>query len=268
MIFVAAGTRDGRELVGYLLEHGERVLASVVSEYGERLLAQYAPCVERGSLSVNDRPLDEAGLSECLRAHGIRALVDASHPYAANVSRNAIAACHALDLPYIRYEREAVQADDPWIHHAKDYEDAARIASSLLHGGSVFLTTGSRNLAAFTASPYLAGKRIVARVLPTANVLEGCAALGLTPRDIIAMQGPFSQELNEAMLRQCEADVIVTKNSGQIGGSDTKLGASKALGIPVVLVDRPSLDYPLVAKSFEEVLAFLKGTAQQKTHQG
>ena len=258
MIFVLAGTQDGRELAGYLLNRGERVLASVVSEYGERLLAQYAAYVQQGELSINDRPLDEAGLIECLATHSAVALVDASHPYAENASRNAMAACRALKLPYIRYERAAVPTDCRNIHPAKNYEDAARIASEHLETGSVFLTTGSRNLKAFVQSPHLAGKRIVARVLPTAKVLEECAALGFSPRDIIAMQGPFSQELNEAMFRQYQADVIVTKNSGRIGGADTKLAAAKALELPVVLIQRPGLDYPSVAQSFEEVLAFLQ----------
>ncbi|MBR6267087.1 MAG: precorrin-6A/cobalt-precorrin-6A reductase, partial [Selenomonadaceae bacterium] len=85
-----------------------------------------------------------------------------------------------------------------------------------------------------------------------------CEKLGFTPKQIIAMQGPFSQTLNEAMFKQYDAQVIVTKNSGTIGGADTKFAAAEALGLPIVLIDRPKVTYGQVARSFEDVLAFIR----------
>jgi precorrin-6A/cobalt-precorrin-6A reductase len=80
------------------------------------------------------------------------------------------------------------------------------------------------------------------------------------PQDIVAIQGPFSHELNVAMFRQTGADVIVTKNSGVIGGSDSKFTAAMELGLPIIMIDRPVIAYSAVAVSFEEVLRFLKHT--------
>ena len=92
MIFVAAGTQDGRELTKLLLDAGHRVTASVVSHYGEQLLKRCGS--ER--LTINDKPLDCEALESYLREHRASCFVDASHPYAVNVSENAMAACHPV----------------------------------------------------------------------------------------------------------------------------------------------------------------------------
>ena len=250
MIFVAAGTQDGRELAGALLQVGYEVTASVVSSYGEKLLKQYP------RLIINDKPLDEEALEDYIRQHGVRLFVDASHPYAANVSENAMRACRAANIPYIRYERASVPVDYDKAYPVESYEEAASTAARL--GATVFLTTGSRNLKAFVLSDALKGHTIIARILPTAGVLKECEELGLTPKQIVALQGPFSEELNIALYRQYGADVVVTKNSGEIGGTDTKITAAKKLGLPVVMIDRPKIDYDVIAYTFEEVLNFAK----------
>ena len=250
MIFVAAGTQDGRELAGALLSKGYPVTASVVSSYGEKLLERYP------GLGINDRPLDEDALKAYIREHDVNLFVDASHPYAANVSQNAMEACHAAGIPYIRYERRSVPVDYENVYPVETYEEAAKEAARL--GKTVFLTTGSRNLKVFTSSEALKGHIVIARILPTAKVLSECEELGLTPKEIVALQGPFSEELNIALYRQYGADVVVTKISGEIGGTDTKLTAAQKLGLPVVMIDRPKLDYDVIAYTFEEVFEFAK----------
>ncbi len=250
MIFAAAGTQDGRELAGALLAAGYPVTASVVSSYGEKLLERYP------GLKINDKPLDEEALETYIRQHDVRLFVDASHPYAANVSQNAMEACHAAGIPYIRYERKSVPVDYDKVYPVATYEEAAKEAARL--GKTIFLTTGSRNLKAFTNAEALKGHTVIARILPTAKVLAECEELGLTPKAIVALQGPFSEELNVALYRQYGADVVVTKNSGEIGGTDTKLIAAKKLGLPVVMIVRPKLDYDVIAYTFEEVLEFAK----------
>ena len=258
-IFVFAGTADGRALVSELLEAGFAVTASVVSRYGGELLE--AAKTKGHDLVINEEPLDEAGLIHYCEAHTIAALVDASHPYAVNVSQNAMAAAQALHLRYVRYERDLTELTQQGLpqellHIVHSYEEAAETAGKL--GDVLFLTTGSRNLKAFKTSPALQGKTLIARVLPTADVLAMCSELGFTPGEIVAVQGPFSEALNRELFRQFHADVIVTKNSGSVGGTDTKLQAAGELGLPVVVIDRPKLAYPQIARTFAAVKAFLE----------
>lgn len=250
MIFVLAGTQDGREIVRLLLEQGHDVAASVVSSYGGELLAH--ACGQR--CLINDKPLDEAALKDYLQEHDIRLLVDASHPYAANVSRNAIAVCQALSIPYIRYERDLSKLDYDRITVVHSYEEAAQAAASL--GKKIFLTTGSRNLDKFVHSPDLKNCELTARVLPTAEVIGLCESLGLDAGHIVALQGPFSQELNRELFRKYGAEVIITKNSGTIGGTDTKFAAAAELNLPIVLIDRPQLNYPSLTHDYAEILTF------------
>ena len=103
----------------------------------------------------------------------------------------------------------------------------------------------------------LKGCNITARVLPTAEVLAQCEKLGLTPKQIIAMQGPFTTEMNVEQFKHAQAEVIVTKDGGKIGGADTKIAAAQILNLPVVIIDRPKISYPNVAATFYEVLKFL-----------
>mgnify|MGYP001020205508 CR=1 FL=1 len=252
MIFVAAGTQDGRELTEALVWRGHSVTASVVSRYGEQLLAACG----NDNLTIHDEPLDEDGFVAYIRAHAIRAFVDASHPYAVNVSKNAMAACHVTGTPYIRYERALSALGYAKIHVVHGYEEAAERAAQL--GAHVFLTTGSRNLEKFTQAEALKPCTLTARVLPTADVVALCERLSLTPGQIVALQGPFSTALNAELFKKYRADVIVTKNSGAIGGTDTKIEAARELEIPVVLIDRPVLAYDTLARTYEEVIRFVE----------
>lgn len=252
MIFVAAGTQDGRELSKYLLEHGYDVAASVVTSYGEQLLAD---CRGR-NLIINDQPLDREGMRAYLADHHIRLLVDASHPYAVNISANAMEACQLLGIPYVRYERDLTAVDYDQVTVVHSYEEAAVAAAKL--GRRIFLTTGSRNLVKFTTAEALARCELIARVLPSAEVISLCESLGLTPGQIVAMQGPFSKQLNKELFRKYRADVIVTKNSGSIGGTDTKFAAAEELDLPVVVIDRPAMNYGNIGRTYEDILRFVE----------
>lgn len=245
MILVLAGTRDGRELATFLARQGWPVSVAVVSEYGRKLASQ-------DGLAVHTGCRDTAGLVALLRTEGARAVIDASHPYAAAVSSNAQEACEALGLPYLRYERPPAPLPVyDKLYHAADATEAARLAAGL--GKVVFLATGSRTLAVFKNEPLLAGHRLIARVLPEPEVVTVCRRLGFAPGDIVALQGPFSHSLNVALFREYAAEVIVTKNSGLVGGADSKFSAAQELGLSLVVIDRPVAHYSRVADDFGAV---------------
>lgn len=253
MILVLAGTQDGRELSACLAAAGFSVLVSVVSDYGRKLAAQ-------DTLATTVGAKDAAALATLLTKNGIRAVIDVSHPYATAVSHNAQEACAATGAAYLRYERESSPLPAySKLHVVGDAAEAAKVAAGL--GQVVFLTTGSRSLAVFKTEPLLQDHRLIIRVLPEPAVIAECVALGFLPKDIVALQGPFSVELNVALFREYNSEVIVTKNSGPVGGTDTKLAAAMALQLPVVVIDRPLASYSRIAYRVEDVIHFLEEVA-------
>lgn len=250
MILVLAGTKDGRDLIALLAQAGYEVMASAFSQYGGEL-------IQLENVRVHTGPLDENGLAELMTLHEIDLLVDASHPYAVNVSQNGMMACEKTGIPYLRYERpRGTLPAYEGLYVVNDYQQAIEKAASL--GKTVFLTTGSRHLKLFKDATLLQHHRIIARVLPEPTVLTECIDLGFSPKDIVAIQGPFSHELNMALFKEYRADVIVTKNSGQVGGSDTKMTAAMTLGLPLVVIDRPRIHYTNIVYAIEDVIQFMK----------
>ena len=250
MILVLAGTKDGRDLIALLDSAGYQVMASVFSQYGGEL-------IQHENVLVHTGPLDADGLTKLIIVNAIDIVVDASHPYAINVSQNAMLACQATGIHYLRYERPtATLPVYEGLHVVFDYDQAIEVVAAL--GKVVFLTTGSRHLKLFKDASGLQNHRLIARVLPDPSVLTECIEMGFSPKDIVALQGPFSHELNMALFTEYQAEVIVTKNSGRVGGSDTKITAAMALGMPVVLIDRPAIQYKLIVYTIDDVIKFVK----------
>lgn len=250
MILVLAGTQDGREIAAGLREAGYEVIASVVSEYGRELVAQ-------SGVPVQAAAMNEQELQQFVIQHGIRLMIDATHPYAVNVSRNARQVAANLHIRCLRYERpDSALPIYAKLVLAPDMQRAAEMAVGL--GKTVFLTTGSHSLPLFRAAAAGRDCRLIARVLPQPEVIADCIANGFSPADIIAAQGPFSQELNRELFRAYGADVMVTKNSGAIGGTDAKIAAAIELGLIIVVVQRPAALQQQVFESLPALLEYLK----------
>ena len=250
MILVLAGTQDGREIAAGLREAGYEVIASVVSEYGRELVAQ-------SGVPVQAAAMDEQELQQFVIQHGIRLMIDATHPYAVNVSRNARQVAANLHIPCLRYERpDSALPIYAKLVLAPDMQRAAEMAVGL--GKTVFLTTGSHSLPLFRAAAAGRDCRLIARVLPQPEEFADCIANGFSPADFIAAQGPFSQELHRELFRAYGADVMVTKNSGAIGGTDAKIAAAIELGLIIVVVQRPAALQQQVFESLPALLEYLK----------
>lgn len=250
MILVLAGTRDGREIAAGLHAAGYEVMVSVVSDYGRDL-------AEQSGVRAQAAALTEGELECFIREKGISLVVDATHPFAVNVSSNASRAADRAGVPCIRYERPLSELPDyPLLLVAKDMEEAA--GKAVAAGKTVFLTTGSHTLPLFRAAAEGTDCRLIARVLPQPDVIAACLAAGFTPGDIVALQGPFSLALNRVLFQEFGADVMVTKNSGPVGGTDTKIAAAMELGMTVVVVQRPASCGGRVAGSWPELLESIK----------
>lgn len=189
------------------------------------------------------------GLAEYLRAEGISHVIDATHPFAAQMSRNAVEACAATGTPLIALEREAWQAGegDRWTH----VPDLAAAVDALGQTPRrVFLAIGRQTLDAFAgASQHHYLLRLVDPPIE---------ALPLPDAEAVIARGPFTVEGDRALLRDHRIEVIVAKNAGG-AGAEAKLVAARELGLPVVLIDRPRLPERRVARTTGEVMAWLHG---------
>lgn len=249
MILVLGGTKDGRAVVERLSARGLRVLACAATAYGGELLAG------AGAEVISGKPLTREELDGLIRHYKVRAVIDATHPYAVTISAMASELGREKNIPYYRYQRpETNLPDHPLLHFAAGFEEAAERAAEL--GEVIFLATGSKTMDIFIKAARARGRRVVARVLPAPDVLARCLDLGLTPGDIVAMQGPFSLELNLALLKHYGARVLVTKDSGAAGATEEKVRAAILCGIPAVVVGRPE-PVPGALTDMDELLNLL-----------
>lgn len=228
-ICVFAGTTEGRELVEFLAGQDCRVTACVATEYGETLLP------EADNLTVSAKRLDQEAMASMLQENRFDLVLDATHPYAQAVTENIRSACMAAETPYLRVCREASRVDSQDVY-VPDIEAAV----DFLNGteGNILLTTGSKELSKYAGLKDF-GERVYARVLPMDSSLASCQAAGLKPARIIAMQGPFTEELNTAMLTFTNARFLVTKDGGEKGGFSAKASAAHKAGAVLVIIGRP-----------------------------
>ncbi|MDO5335920.1 MAG: precorrin-6A reductase [Eubacteriales bacterium] len=244
-VFVFAGTTEGYEISRFLAEHEIFVQAFVATEYGAHSLK------ESRYLKVFAGRLTQEEMEERLTKEKPRITVDATHPYAAVVTENIRRACEKTQVPYVRLLREQGEHQENAVY--VDSTEAA--AAYLCHTeGAVLVTTGSKELAAFTVIPDYK-ERVFARVLSLPKVAASCSELGFEGKHLICMQGPFTREMNEAMLRQYDCRYLVTKDTGKAGGFQEKIEAAFACGAIPVIIGRPLCEEGL---SLEECRSFLQ----------
>nr|WP_299317826.1 precorrin-6A reductase [uncultured Blautia sp.] len=253
-VIVFAGTTEGYEISRFLGENQIPVLACVATEYGSRSLK------ESSSLHVQAGRLDENEMKELFSREKPEFVLDATHPYAAEVTRNIRKACEEAEVSYTRILRTGSGQQNAV--YVKDTQAAAEYLKGTT--GNVLLTTGSKELAEFTSVPDYK-ERLFARVLSLPSVIESCQALGFEGRNLIAMQGPFSMEMNRAMLTQYECRYLVTKDSGKAGGFLEKIQAAEACGATVVIIGRPLAEEGLSLRECRHMLIERYGlTRKQK----
>ena len=237
-VLLFGGTGEGRALAEWLAAEGVPHTVCVATEYGEALLPP------GGTAHVGR--MDRGEMEALMRAGGFSLVLDATHPYAAEATENIRAAAEGAGLPCLRLarrtdgEKDALQADTM-------AEAADRLADL---PGSVLLTTGSKELDPF-ARPGLA-ERCYPRVLPMVGSLARCLELGFPPKNVICMQGPFSKELNAALIRQYGIKTLVTKDTGAAGGFPEKAAAAKETGCALLVVARPREEEGLTLEEMKE----------------
>ena len=228
-ICIFGGTTEGRKLAEFLSGQPCDVMVCVATDYGQTLL----PEAEHVSVSARRLPVGE--IVSLLTEHRFDLVIDATHPYAQSITKSIARACRETGTPRWRLLRGA-SGVSPEHTYVETVSDAAAFLSET--EGNILLTTGSKELAGFSQLPGFS-ERVWARVLPLQSSLDACAQAGLPASHIFAMQGPFSEAMNAAMLRTIGAQYLVTKDGGTPGGFEEKESAAKSAGARLVVIGRP-----------------------------
>ena len=247
-ILIFAGTTEGRLLTEALCRDASKdreVTVCVATQYGKDLLPQ-----KRERLRVWAGRMERHDMESLISRENISTVVDATHPYADKASDNIRGAAEATGATYIRLLRGSSKTGDGHML-APDVKSAVECLKGT--EGNVLLTIGSKELAAFTELEGFS-QRLYPRILPEPGVIKRAFELGYDAGHIIAMQGPFSKEMNVAMLHQTKAAFLVTKESGKAGGFDAKLEAADEAGAKAVIIGRPARED---GYSLEQVMEML-----------
>ena len=247
-VIIFGGTTEGRRLAEFCGEHKIQTVVCVVSEYGEMLVP------ESPSVQVIRKALDKDEMEALFAAEKPSLVLDATHPYARVVTENVMQVCQKMGIVWYRVlrksELETKNADS--IVTVDSVDQAVEWLKS--HEGTVLVTTGSKELVKYTAIPDYK-ERIFARILPDSQALLNSEALGFPRNHMIAMQGPFSLEMNIATMHMIGAQYLVTKESGHAGGFLDKIHAAEAVGATALVIGRPLKETGI---SLEEACQYLE----------
>ncbi len=242
-IWLIGGTSESRELAQVLALNHLPCTISVTTESARSLYPSHP------LLQVWVGQLEGDRLQDFLTLHHISAILDASHPYAINISQLAIKTAQKYNLPYLRYERQSVDSSQVTNDHAIKHDQIFNLPSfetliegEYLAGERVLLTTGYRTLYLF--QPWQERSLMYARVLPAVASLEAALAAGFTPDRLIGIRPPISLELERALWQHWQITLVVSKASGTPGGELIKRQLATELGVKLILIDRPLVIYP------------------------
>lgn len=232
-ILLFSGTTEGRTLAEALESSQILCKVCVATDYGREVMqpGKY--------VTLHTGRLNSAEMLDLMITEPFLAVVDATHPFATEVSKNIRESAAKVNLPYLRVKRETdgeQTGGEGEILVVKDQQQCVEQLSRM--EGNVLLTTGSKELPLYCQKQEIR-ERLFVRVLPGEESLRICREQGLTGKQIIAMQGPFSKELNAALLKQFDIRCMVTKESGETGGYPEKLAAAAEMQIPVIVIANP-----------------------------
>lgn len=256
-ILIYSGTTEGRRLAEVLCRNGISCTACVATEYGEMAMERLEGLK---GLTVRQGRMTAMEMKDFLTQGDYLAVVDATHPFATVVSENIRDSMAGSGIPYLRLKRDTKSM----LSHEKNiscYPTSQACAEALKEtAGNILLTTGSKELAVYSRITELKG-RLYVRVLPGLESISLCYENGITGKQIIAMQGPFSVEMNEAILKQFDISCLVTKESGSTGGFLEKIQAAERNRIKVMVIGNPEGAGGLTGKEVYRELEKLTGKA-------
>ena len=237
-ILIFAGTSEGKALSSLLADQGHSLTVTVATDYGRDVFEGFFQALKHNqNINLLEGRLNKEEMSSLMKIHDL--VFDATHPYATEVSQNIVSACQADQKPYIRIIRENPAESDISSDHiyVKDQEEAIDFMNAI--SDKILLTTGSKDLARYAGvNDYK--ERLYPRILPDMASLKMAYDSGYKKSSIICMQGPFTSEVNAAMLKMTGARYLLTKETGDAGGFLEKLKGCQMAGAQAIIIKRPT----------------------------
>ncbi len=254
-IWIIGGTSESARLVKAIAFLQIPCIITITTDSAKSL---YPP--ETNLLKIWLGKLDPKQIYDFLEHHKIKVILDASHPFAVEISKLAIATSQKHHIPYLRFERPVVEQNLLSTHTEVNTNIIflnnleTLLSGDYLTKNRVLLTLGYRTLPQF--QPWQNQTELFARILPSPVALETALNSGFTPDRIIAIRPPISEALETALWQQWNISLVVTKSSGTAGGEDIKIKVANNLGIPLIILERPAINYPQKTDSLEEAIQF------------
>lgn len=250
-IFLLGGTKDSTDLIKHLKSnYNTHILTTTTTEYGSKL------ATEAGSDETISRPLLKDEIIDIINNSDFDLLIDATHPFAQHITQTSVSVSKICKIPYIRFERPPLNFNDidtSHIIYAKSFEDAGKIISEKIPEGNVLHFAGANTMKDVLKN--VPTERFYPRILKVEKSLEKCEKLGVKNDHIIAMKGAASLKENICLIEKYNASVMITKESGEIGGVIEKIEAANQKDISLIMIKRPiikELDKKDVVSNLDE----------------
>jgi precorrin-6x reductase len=242
-ICIFGGTTEGRKFAEFLSENNIKADLFIATEYGQQFLKNI------NNISVHQKRIDEKEMTNLFLEKKYDWVVDATHPFAQLVSHNIVKATLVSSTRYMRVIRSSIENKNCiYFQSFKECIDYLKYKE-----GNIFLATGSKDLDKFTAVDNYS-ERIFVRILPMESSLKRCIELGYENKNIICMQGPFSMELNAAMIKNTNVKFLITKESSDSGGFDEKVQSCIKTGAKCLVIKKQYED----GVTLDEIMSFFK----------
>ena len=241
-VCIFGGTTEGRLLAEYLSDSNVKVDLYIATEYGEQFVR------DLNNVNIHQKRLDKEQMVELFSVNRFDCIVDATHPFAKIVSQNAKKAAELCNIKYYRIIRETNRNNESM------YFDSVEDIVAFLNNteGNILLTTGSKDLDKFISVKNYE-ERIFVRILPMESSLIRAIELGYSNKNVICMQGPFSEELNAAMLNTIGAKFLVTKESAASGGFNEKVNACIKAKVKCLVLKKPE-EEGITLEDFKQII--------------
>ena len=243
-VLVFGGTKEGRKLCDFLKANGVSFRLSVATDYGKFVMDH--------DMDVVQARMDSEQMKAFLLEGGYHLVIDATHPYAKEVTKHIKQACEATGIKRIRVVRKRENPTEDVISF-ESHEEVVRYLNR--NGGGILLGTGSKDIQIYKGIKDYQ-KRIFARILPMPDSISACLEAGIRQSNLICMQGPFTKEMDMACIRHAKAKYFVSKNSGAIGGLPEKIAAAKETGTELLLISGELKEEE--GLSYEETIQYCK----------